>query len=53
MYPGDRSRVGQPAANLPPAWHVCPLQGGDEPGTGMSGNSAHDLLTCVATLFFK
>lgn len=39
MYPGDRSRPGQRAAHLTPSGHVCPLQGGHEPGTGLSGKT--------------
>lgn len=37
MYSGDRSWSEQHAGHLPPSGHVCPLQSGHEPGTGLSG----------------
>lgn len=47
MYQSDRSGPGRRAAHLPPSGHVCPLQGGHEPGTGLSGKTH---LSCGPTL---
>lgn len=39
MYPGHRPGSGRRAAHLASPRHVCPLQGGHEPGAGLSGET--------------
>lgn len=39
MYPGHQPGSGRRAAHLAAPRHVCPLQGGHEPGAGLSGET--------------